>query len=102
MPARGPVGWVIGISMKILRFSWRLRALVEQRLEIGACGLRFAPGSLGGLAEAEITVNQSRAMMILGRDAGSSECIRVGLAFVAQGIEPRGGDDRGREACKVF
>ena len=43
-----------------------LRALVQQRLEIGARGLRFAFGGLGGFAEAEIAVNEPGAVMIFG------------------------------------
>src|SRR5258706_10145775 len=77
-------------------------ALVQQRLEVSACGLCLALRGLGGLAEAEITVNESGAMMIFRRDAGGLQRLRVGLAFVAQGIEPCRGDDRGREACKTF
>src|ERR1700709_1325013 len=83
MPARGPVGWFIGISMKTLLFLWRLSALVEQRLEIGARGLRLALGGFGGFAEAELAVNESGAMMILHRDAGGLQRVRVGFASVA-------------------
>src|SRR3954447_5690328 len=70
----------------------------EQRLEIGAGTLRLGAGNFGGVAEAEIAVDEAGALMMLDPYAGSLQRPRIGCAFVAQRIEPGGGDDRGRNA----
>src|SRR5260221_10899130 len=80
----------------------RSRSCFQQCPEIGARALRLASGGLGGFAEAEIAVNKPGAVMISGRDASGGERIRIGLALVPQWIEPRRGDDRWREAGKIF
>ena len=79
-----------------------LRALFQQRLEIRPRALRFALGGLGGLAEAEIAVDEAEAVVIAGRHAGGGKRVGVGLALVAERIEPGGRDDRRRYACEVF
>src|SRR3954463_2557229 len=70
----------------------------EKRLEVRACALRFGTRHLGGVAEAEIAVDQAGAFMMLHRHTGCLQRPCVGCTFVAQGIEPGGGDDRGRDA----
>src|SRR3954471_5161786 len=74
----------------------------EKRLEVRACALRFRARHLGGIAEAEIAVDQAGAFMVLYRHTGGFQRVRIGCALVAQGIEPGGGDDRGRDAGKLI
>src|SRR5437868_10653910 len=64
------------------------RAFVQQRLEIRPCALRFALGGFGGLTEAEIAVDEAEAVVIAGRHAGRGKRVGVGLALVAERIEP--------------
>src|SRR5690348_463326 len=74
---------------------------VEQRLEIGPRPLRFGPRDFGSLAKSEITVDQAFAGIMPGGNIGAFERGRVSGAFVAQGIEPGGADDRGRQSGMV-
>src|ERR1700688_1705311 len=84
------------------KMSWRGVAALKQRPKIGARALRLAPGCFRRFAEAEIAVDQALALIISGRYAGGGERAGIGLALVAQRIEPRGADDRRREPGKVF
>src|SRR5258705_11055862 len=74
----------------------------EQRLEIGARALCLDPRGLRRFAEAEIAVDQAGAMIISGRDAGGGKRVGIGLALVAQRIEPRRANDGRRKPCKAF
>src|SRR6266478_9046756 len=74
----------------------------EQRLEIGAGALRLVPRGFRGVAEAEITVDQASAMMVLRHDACGSKRVGIGLALIAQGIEPRRANHRRRKSREIF
>src|SRR4051812_5217206 len=77
-------------------------AAFEHRPKIGAGALRLDPRGLGSLAEAEIAVDQAGTMMVLGGDTGGGKRVGIGLALVAQRIEPCRAYDRRREPREVL
>ena len=54
------------------------------------------------VAEAEIAVDQARAIIISGGDARRLERLGIGLALIAQGIEPRRANHRRRKSREIF
>ena len=74
----------------------------KQRLEIGARALRLAPRGFRGIAEAEISVDQASALIVPCGGACGGKRVGIGLAIVAQGIEPRRANHRGRKPRKIF
>ena len=76
----------------------RLSTPLQHGPEIGTGALRLAPRGFRRIAETEIAVDQAGAMMILRGDTGRSQRVGIGLALVAQGIEPRRSDHRRRKS----
>src|SRR6202049_5226942 len=89
-------------SRRAPRFGRLISSAMEHRPEIGAGAFRLMPRGFRRCDEAKIAVNQPGAMMVLRRDAGGRKRFRVGPALVAQGIEPRRANHRGREARKIL
>src|SRR5439155_25015518 len=74
--AMAPSLYVLGQSRQQRRDRREtLGAALEQRPEIGARALRLAPRGFRGVAEAEISVDQAGAMMVLCGDACGGERI---------------------------
>src|SRR5262245_34315536 len=82
--------------------AWFSGSCAQQCLEIGAGALRLGACRVGGFAKAEIAVDQAFTRMVLDRHVGGLERRRIGCAFVAQGIEPGGTDDRWRKSCMIL
>src|ERR1700730_10947797 len=74
-----------------------LDASLQQDLEVRPRFLRLGPRHVGRVAKAEIAMDQALALVIPGRNARLRQNSGIGRAFIAQRIEPRRGDDRGRK-----